>query len=440
MIQRRVAGTSFLLAFIFVTLHPLTSNARPINPQRLTPVVKAVRKVSPAVINIYTKKQITTSPFRSGDDEGVEDMPFYERRTRNVQSLGSGVIIDPRGYAVTNEHVVTKATEIYVQLSDNRTFAAKTIGADRRFDLAVLKIETKKKLPHASMGKSSDLMPGETVIAIGNPFGLSHTISTGVVSALNRRLKIKNQIYEDFIQTDTAINPGNSGGPLLNILGELIGITTAVHKSGSGIGFAAPIDRVREATKDLLRYGRVRGGWLGMTASPYRGPGLYVTSVATDSPASKAGIKQGDIILGVRGKRVNTSQDLTGSVSRMIPNETIKFTLSRGTLKVKVGAYTPQVAWTQFQLHLGIRVDDASKHHSKLGLSTKNGVVLTWVKDNGSAHKAGLRAGDVIHDINGTRITSMSRLYKVTAKLRTGNSLVMTIQRGKRYYRLTIQL
>ncbi len=415
-------------------------HARNVDPQRLTPVVKAVRKVSPAVINIYTKKEIAPNPFHTGDAEEEDDSLFYQRRQQNVQSLGSGVIIDPKGYAVTNEHVVTKATQIYVQLSDNRTFSAKIIGADRRFDLAVLKINTKEKLPSATMGKSSDLMPGETVIAIGNPFGLSHTVSTGVISALNRRLKIRNQIYEDFIQTDTSINPGNSGGPLLNINGELIGITTAIHRSGRGIGFAAPIDRVKEATNDLLRYGRVRGGWLGINVSPYRGPGVYVTSVAENGPAYKAGIKEGDVILGVRNTRINTSQDFTSALSRMIPNERVDFTLSRGRVRVRVGVYTPEVAWEQFQLHLGIRVDNASKHASRMKLETKQGVVLTWVQQEGNAHRVGLRPGDIIHDINGTRTTNMALLYKLTAKLRPGNTMVMIVQRGSRYYRLTIQL
>jgi len=258
---------SFVLcAGLLVALVSLISTlgyAKRTNPLRLTPVVKAVRKVSPAVINIYTKKAVKSNPFGHRKNTFKNGAPNYYRRRQNVQSLGSGVIIHPKGYAVTNEHVVTKATQIHVQLADKRTFSAKTIGAARRFDLAVLKVNATKNLPYASMGRSSDLMPGETVIAIGNPFGLSHTVSTGVISALKRRLKIKNRIYEDFIQTDTAINPGNSGGPLLNIVGDLIGINTAIHKGGRGIGFAIPIDRVRQAVKDLLRYGRVRGGGLG---------------------------------------------------------------------------------------------------------------------------------------------------------------------------------
>lgn len=413
--------------------------AKKINPLRMTPVVKAVRKVSPAVINIYTKKTVKTNPFgRWGDKDSGSPFDYYHRRKRNIQSLGSGVIIHPKGYAVTNEHVVTKATQIHVQLADKRTFSAKIMGAARRFDLAVIKIQAGTKLPYAKMGSSSDLMPGETVVAIGNPFGLSHTVSTGVISALKRRLKIKKRIYEDFIQTDTAINPGNSGGPLLNILGELIGINTAIHKGGTGIGFAIPINRVKQAVKDLLRYGRVRGGWLGLTVEPYRGPGLRVTSVVNGGPAGQAGIRPNDVIYGVRGKRIRTSQDFTGAVKRMIPGERVKFNLKRGTIVVKVGAYNPKVAWSQFQLRLGIRLAGAAQKASAMGLSTRRGVVLTWVQKSGTAHKVGLRPKDVIRQLNGYTTNTLSQLYAVITKIRVGTTLVMTVQRGSRLYRLTL--
>jgi serine protease Do len=413
--------------------------ARRVNPLRLTPVVKAVKKVSPAVINIYTKKSVKRNPFsNSPSPNDHDDGPYYHRRRRNVLSLGSGVIIHPKGYAVTNEHVVTRATQIRVQLADKRTFSAKLIGADRRFDLAVLKIESDKQLPHVEMGTSTDLMPGETVIAIGNPFGLSHTVSTGVISALKRRLKIKKRIYEDFIQTDTAINPGNSGGPLLNITGELIGINTAIHKGGRGIGFAIPIDRVKQAVKDLLRYGRVRGGWLGLSVRPRRSTGLLVTEVVKGGPAELAGIRNGDVIIGVRGKRIKTGQDFSGAVARMIPGEKIRFHLKRGVVTVKVGAYTPKVAWAQFQIRLGIRIADASKKATSMNLHTRRGVVLTWVQKGGNAHKTGLRSGDVIRQMNGYTTDTLAQLYSITTKLRLGTTLVMTVQRKNRLYRMTM--
>lgn len=441
---------SFMLAAALILLFPAGAGAQPgygglgrraigrarIHHLRITPVVKAVKRVSPAVVNIFTQKQVYTNPFgRSPYYRGYQT-PYYLRR--KVRSLGSGVIINGAGYAVTNEHVVTRATEIRVQLADKRVFKAKVIGADRRFDLAVIKILTRSRLPYAVMGKSSDLMAGETVIAIGNPFGLSHTVSVGVISALKRRLRIKTRVYEDFIQTDAAINPGNSGGPLLNILGQLVGINTAIHKGGRGIGFAIPVDRVKQAVKDLLRYGRVRGGYLGISVRPYRGYGLWVTSVAPNGPAARAGIRAGDVILKVRRQNIKTGQDFTGAVSRMIPGERVRFKLRRGIVNVKVGAYSPKIAWNHFQLRLGVRVADALKNRKRYRLRATRGVVLTWVRQGGLAYNTGLRARDVILSLNQYATYNLSQLYGVTARLRVGTSLVMTVQRGTGMYRLTL--
>jgi serine protease Do len=236
---------------------------------RRTPVVEAVKKVAPAVVNISTEKIVKRRINPFFDDYGFFFGDFFQNfpssRTYKRQSLGSGVLIDPKGYIITNEHVILPASKIKVVLVDGREFEGKLIGSDSKFDLAVIKIEAESDFPAIKIGKSIDLMIGETVISIGNPFGLSHSVTTGVISALNRTIVTdEKRVYSDFIQTDASINPGNSGGPLLNILGELIGINTAIYQKAEGIGFAIPIDKARRIVDDLIQSGYVHRAWLGI--------------------------------------------------------------------------------------------------------------------------------------------------------------------------------
>ena len=237
-------------------------------------VVHAVKKVSPAVVNISSEYKVhkRTSPFSGfGMDPFFESFfkdffePGFERRYKR-SSLGSGVIIDGnRGFILTNTHVIAKTGTITVVLKDEREFEAQIVGADPDSDLALLRIASKDPLPAIEMGESNELMIGETVIAIGNPFGFSNTVTTGVISALNRSVRTEKQVFQNFIQTDASINPGNSGGPLLNINGELIGINTAIYAKAQGIGFAIPIDKAKRIVSDLIRYGEVIQAWIGVT-------------------------------------------------------------------------------------------------------------------------------------------------------------------------------
>ena len=257
-----------LLAFVTVLALRLAAHAD-VSPIRRTPVVEAVKRVSPAVVNISTETIVArqTSPFPAFRDPLFEEFfhDFFEPRVERYKqtSLGSGVVIRPDGYILTNQHVVLRGSQIKVTLADDRDFEAQLVGADSDSDLAVLKVKTDTSLPYINMGDSDDLMIGETVIAIGNPFGLSHTVTTGVVSALGRSLKTGEQTYYDFIQTDASINPGNSGGPLLNLSGDLIGINTAIYQKAQGIGFAIPINRARRIVTDLISYGEVHVPWVG---------------------------------------------------------------------------------------------------------------------------------------------------------------------------------
>ena len=296
---------------------------------RESPIVRAVRKVSPAVVNISSSYEVRkrANPFSGfGMDPFFEEFfkdffdPRFERR-RESTSLGSGVIIDgKRGFILTNAHLIERSGNIKVVLEDEREFEAKIVGADPDSDLAVLQIDSPSRLPSIEMGSSDDLMIGETVIAIGNPFGFSHTVTTGVISAVNRSIRTDERVFLDFIQIDASINPGNSGGPLLNINGDLIGINTAIYAKAQGIGFAIPINKARKIISDLIQYGEVIQTWIGITvqnldkklARYLKVPGkkgVMVKSLEPGSPASSAGLKEGDIILAIGSNKIASVRD-----------------------------------------------------------------------------------------------------------------------------------
>ncbi|MEJ2657453.1 MAG: trypsin-like peptidase domain-containing protein, partial [Desulfobacterales bacterium] len=258
---------SALLLFVLFDLFYLI-NATRVGAENLreSAVVKAIKRVSPAVVNISSEFEVRkrVNPFYGfGLDPSFESFfkdffdPGYEQKYKRT-SMGSGVIIDgKRGFILTNKHVIIKSSTITVALKDGREFKAQVIGADPDSDLAVLRISPKGDLPAIEMGNSGNLMIGETVIAIGNPFGFSNTVTTGVISAVNRSIKVDDTFYHEFIQTDASINPGNSGGPLLNIYGELIGINTAIYAKAQGIGFAIPINKAKRIVSDLIKFGEV---------------------------------------------------------------------------------------------------------------------------------------------------------------------------------------
>src|SRR5205823_12274865 len=240
------------------------------DPERRSLVVQAVEKASPAVVNVSTEQVVErrASPFPFPQDPFFEEFfrDFVDPRPRRFKttSLGSGVIVAADGTIMTNVHVIERASRVRVTLNDQREFDATLVGADADADIAVLRVKAGGDLPHIPFGTSADLMIGETVIAIGNPFGLSHTVTTGVVSALNRSLNTDGRTYYDFIQTDASINPGNSGGPLLNIKGELVGINTAIYGKAQGIGFAIPISRAKRIVQELISHGAVEAPWVGL--------------------------------------------------------------------------------------------------------------------------------------------------------------------------------
>ncbi len=289
------------LGILICFLHGEMLEGAEISPQRLTPMVRAVRAARPAVVNIQGQKIVTSQA------QGGGEVP------RQVNGMGTGVVIDPRGYILTNYHVVANVRRIEVTLDDGRSYTAQLITNDDLIDLAIIKIRTPKPLPVIRIGRSADLMEGEPVIALGNAYGYEHTVTRGIISALGRDVQVNDiQSYDDLIQTDASINPGNSGGPLLNIEGKMIGVNVAVRAGAQGIGFAIPIDKAMEVAANLLSIRKLENKWHGLVTETADQPGepLLVKRVQSNSPAAKIGLRPGDIITQVGSLPMTRPLDL----------------------------------------------------------------------------------------------------------------------------------
>jgi Do/DeqQ family serine protease len=448
---------------IFYLLQPQKAGAAA-DDLRESAVVKAVRKASPAVVNISTVYEIRSrpNPFSGfGNpffDEFFKDFfdPRFERR-REHTSLGSGVIIDgDRGLILTNAHVIRRSGTIQVVLQDEREFEAKIIGADPESDLAVLKIDSKEKLPSVAMGNSDDLMIGETVIAIGNPFGFSHTVTTGVISALKRSIRADERVFQDFIQIDASINPGNSGGPLLNIKGDLIGINTAIYAKAQGIGFAIPIGKAKRTVTDLIQYGEVKQAWIGLVVQEmdekitqylkYPGrKGVMVKTVEPDSPAQAAGLREGDVLLAIGNRKISGLDDYLSASKSISAGEPLEIQIWRGgrslSVPVKASEFpierADQLAWSL----LGIKVEDLTpKNRKDFRIAAKEGVLIKEIRSGSQLARIGVRAGDLLRQIDESGISNHDEFGKVLVKVRQKASLVLLIQRGEQGYYVTVSL
>jgi Do/DeqQ family serine protease len=367
--------------------------------RRRNEVVEVVQKVSPAVVFIGTESE-EESPFRrrSPLEEFFGMAPQQQQRTR--QSLGSGVIVDPNGTIITNDHVIRGASAIHVTLADGRELEAEVIGSDANNDVAVLKVSSKQPLPAAKLGTSSDLMIGETVVAIGSPFGLSKTVTSGVVSATGRTFKADGRTYNDFIQTDAAINPGNSGGPLLNVDGDVIGINTAIFASAQGIGFAIPADKVRRIMDELTRFGKVRPAWVGIEVqnlSPRlarqlgwdRTYGVVVSEVEPGSPAEQAGIRRGDVLAEMGGSRISDAEDYVTRAQGYPARAAFPLVVFREggqrALQVTPVEFPPQLVEALVWNRLGLRVKP-----------TRGAMAVQAVRPGSTADEVGLEPGDLV--------------------------------------------
>lgn len=408
---------------------------------RRSPVVQVVEQVSPAVVYVGTV-QVVERSFRS---RSLFDDMFYgpSEERRAVEGLGSGVIIDASGIVITNDHVIRGASEVHVVLADGRQLDAEVIGADADADLAVLKIVGKGPFPTAKLGTSSDLMIGETTIAIGSPLGLKKTVTVGVVSALGRTIRNEGRTFNDFIQTDASINPGNSGGPLLNIDGEIIGINSAIIASAQNIGFAIPADKVRRIVTELTQFGKVRPAWVGIDVQALtpelgrqlgwdRTYGAVVTNVEVGSPAEKAVLQRGDIVTQVGTTQVEDADDFQSRVRGFTAKSPIRVQLFRGG-NVLETIITP----VEFPAEL---VD--STVWDRLGVRLKPmanvGMVIGAVRPGSVSAQVGLRAGDVIRKVNNRAVLNANEYREAVIQARGTRSVLLLVVRGQRGYYLTL--
>ena len=411
-----------------------------ISEVRNTPVVRVVNQASAAVVNITSTSVQGRSLSPLEQFFGDFGMRIPQRQRKRV-SLGSGVIVDGRkGLVLTNSHVVQSGTDIQVRLKDGREFKARLRGADPDFDLAVLELEGAKTLPSLSMGDSSDVLPGETVIAIGNPYGFSHTVTTGVVSALGRTIRSESGVFTDLIQTDAAINPGNSGGPLINLDGSLIGINTAIYGKGWGLGFAIPINKARQVMQRLLEGRAASPLWLGLQAEDmdqrlameFGLPamhGIVVSGIYKNSPAARAGLEPGDILLAINGSEIKSRRDYLYLLRNQL--EGTKLTLEVAGLhapdKVRRITITPQVFTDKMAL------DVLEKRWGFTVKESRRGLVVDTVETRGPA--SFLRRGDMLRGVSGVEVSDVQSLAAAFREERLSGSVLLLIERqGRGYY------
>jgi len=407
-----------------------------------------VKNVTPSVVNISTvsrKKLVQPlfefSPFFD-DFFGGQARPRFRRET----SLGSGFIINPEGYILTNDHVVRDAETIKVKLSNENVYTGRVVGSDQKTDIAVIKIDSKEKLPVAVLGDSDKLQVGQWAIAIGNPFGLDRTVTVGVISATGRS-NMGIETYEDFIQTDASINPGNSGGPLLNIHGEVIGINTAIVASGQGIGFAIPVNMAKHVVEQLIKKGSVSRGWLGVSIQPVtdeiassfglkKASGALVNEIMAGSPAEKAGLRQGDIVLAFDGREVKDVRHLQRAVADTPIGKKVMVKVFREGKEIQLplvlgGADSAEAKQPKPQAApaawLGMTVEELPRELRMRGVA---GVLISAVDADGIAAESGLQRGDIIVSVNRRKVGNLADYGRAVTESENKGSAVLLVRRG----------
>lgn len=476
----------FVLGFFFTSSVLATdlwveqdSKADIIPASKLPSFATAIDLLGKSVVNIRTKGKVKVSsrnPFGGSQDPWEQLFGQLPKKNadRPFRSLGSGFIIHPDGYIVTNEHVVSRADKISISFRDDKkTYTAKLIGSDKKTDLALLKVDYPGKLPAAPLGDSEQVLPGDWVMAIGNPFYLGHTATVGIVSAKSRRINVPGEdssTYSNYIQTDASINPGNSGGPLFNTKGEVIGVNTAIFSPGAsgpagfniGIGFAIPINQVKGIITQLKEQGSVTRGWLGVLIQPVDPDlaealgldgtnGSLVADVIENSPAAKAGFKNGDLILTFDGKDVEENDDLPFMVANTDVGKRVSVGIVRDgrkkALKVSIEELKeknvepeeePEEKEVEYQL--GLSVQELSPEIAQtLGLETEKGVIVADIVADSPAAESGLRRGDIILRVGTDDVESANDLRSRLRKVKKGSPILFFIQRKGNTIFLTLK-
>jgi serine protease Do len=427
--------------------------------------VDIAKRLSPTVVNISTTQVMKERPmmpfpeFKGPFEEffGDDFNKFFNEPKREFkrQSLGSGFIINKEGYILTNYHVIENATEIIVSLSaGKKEYKAKAVGQDPKLDIALIKIAPDEELPVAAVGDSDGLQIGEWVVAIGNPFGLGGSVTAGIVSQKGRIIGAGP--YDNFIQTDASINPGNSGGPLFNIRGEVVGINTAIIAGGQGIGFATPINMVKEVLLQLKDTGHVTRGWIGVSIQELTPElaksfglkdtnGVLISSVNPGEPADRGGLKAGDIVTSFDGKRITELSDLPRTVANTAPGRTVEVKLLRDgkekTIFLKVGTKADDVvAETAVEdtdggepdKRLGLSVQPITPEIAKrLGKKESDGVIIGGLKAESPSATAGLRRGDIIKEIDRKPIKNMKDYTRAVSDTAKSDVILFLIERGE---------
>ncbi|WP_028578179.1 trypsin-like peptidase domain-containing protein [Desulfomicrobium escambiense] len=416
---------------------------------RMTPVVRTVREVAPAVVNIHTARIVEqdVNPFGTLFDDQLFRHFFGDQdltRRFEQRSLGSGVIIDGRkNLVLTNAHVIEGASTIRVRLLDGRQYDGELVGSDPDFDLAVLHLKDARDLPQVAMGDSSDMMIGETVIAIGNPFGFGNTVTTGVVSAMGRTIETKQGTFTDFIQTDAAINPGNSGGPLMNLAGELVGINTAIYAEAQGIGFAIPINKARRVVDELVSLGRVQAVWLGLEGqdvderiASYLGlaeaRGMVVTQVH-EPAVERAGIRPGDVIMAVGRVDVEDRDHYLRILRNYTLGQDVPLDVAgqggRRTVTVRMQPFTDEKALEMAEKRWGLTVQVRGR-----------GLVVAGVRPGSPAQQLGLKPGDALVKVAGEAQASVTDFARAFKRYRMANTVMLLVARDGRGYHVRLRV